>query len=233
MSDRLPPELERQWKDHDEFGMCDAGGSCASEQAGWAQFEDLGDQWVAICGQCVTKTYPNGEGITRFVPFPDPPVVPGETIGWRAWRVSLDWRGPRLWSLFHSVMWPTDDWLWANGAHARPEEADPWFLDQGDGWHGVCAARDRQHLSGMTRYMDPRYDRYVEAGDGGEFCMAIGECGLAGLVIPYERGFRAQRARVVSLIVPYAQWELVAPLASAYRVPVTLDDILEIGGNRG
>jgi len=154
-------------------------------------------------------------------PWPnDLAVVPGEVIGWRAWRVVVR-REPQLMSLFYDIVWPTDDWLAAETMYVGQEEP-----------HGICAARDREHLAGMHQYFDPSAPRYVENW-GREFA-AIGEVGLSGKIIPGERGYRAEKARVLSIVLPYAAWELVEPLRRAYRVPVSLANILtKTGGLRG
>lgn len=142
------------------------------------------------------------------------PVVPGEVIGWRAWIVVTNgYREPRLRSLYFDVIWPTDDWL-VSGTGA----ADA-------GYHGICAARDREHLLGLHRYHDRSRGRYVEGGEEEGIC-AIGKVGLAGLIYPGERGYRAEKARVLSIVLPHAAWELLEGLRNAYRVPVTLGNTL-------
>lgn len=147
------------------------------------------------------------------------PLVAGEVVGWRAWVVTVR-REPRLRSLFHEVLWPTDRYLEAEVRHDYATEK-----------HGICAARDRDHLLTMHRYMDGRYPRYVE---GEDTLIAIGEVALAGLIVPGARGYRAERARPVSIVLPHIAWELVEPLRRAYRVPVTLGNVLvNPGGQHG
>jgi hypothetical protein len=150
----------------------------------------------------------------------DLPVVPGEVTGWRAWIVVCHGlREPRLRSLYFDVVWPTDDWLVA--------EAQVEYARYGAERHGICAARDREHLLSLHRFAIGAEPRYV-AGGGAEPepIAAIGEVGLAGLIVPGERGFRAEKARVRSLVLPYVAWELVEPLRRAYRVPVSLANVL-------
>jgi hypothetical protein len=140
----------------------------------------------------------------------DLPVVPGEVEAWRAWVVlTAGYREPRLRSLYFDTVWPTDAWLLAEGDH------------------GICAARDREHLVSMHRWGDRGAPRYVTAAE----VTAIGRVGLAGVVIPGERGYRAERARPLSLLLPYAHWELVESLRRAYRVPVGLSNVLIEGGS--
>lgn len=153
------------------------------------------------------------------------PVVPGEVAGWRAWIVACSGlREPRLRSLYFDVLWPTDDWLIAE------EQYDRGYIER----HGVCAARDREHLASLHRYMSSAHPRYVEGGQERAGIAAIGEVALAGLIVPGERGYRAERARVLSIYLPYAAWELVEPLRRAYRVPVGLANVLvNQGGSHG
>lgn len=92
--------------------------------------------------------------------------------------------------------------------------------------HGICAARDRQHLVSLHRFGSSAHPRYVEGGGEYEGIAAIGRVALAGLIVPGERGYRAERARVVSVLLPYAAWDLVEPLRRAYRVPVGLSNVL-------
>lgn len=154
----------------------------------------------------------------------DLPVVPGEVVGWRAWLVvTAGRREPRLRSLYFDVIWPTDDWLVATDATGY--EGHP---------HGVCAAVHREHLAEMHRYGSSAHPRYVEGGGEHQGVAAIGEVGLAGLIVPGDRGYRAERARPLSILLPYASWELVEPLRREYRVPVGLANVLvNAGGHRG
>jgi hypothetical protein len=152
------------------------------------------------------------------------PVVAGDVRGWRAWIVvCAGLREPRLRSLFHEVIWPTDQWL---VAEAR--------MDACYERHGICAARDREHLLSMHRYGAGSEPRYVEGDRERTGVVAIGEVALAGLIVPGERGFRAEKARVLSIVLPYVAWELVEPLRRAYRVPVRLANVLiDSGGSHG
>jgi hypothetical protein len=130
------------------------------------------------------------------------PVVPGEVIGWRVWLVTTG-RRPRLLSPMYQVEWPTDDWLRAG-------------TGRGCGALGIHAAASRDDLLAMGY---PSYE-YLRG------LVAIGEVGLAGVIEPGERGYRAERGRVVSVVLPYAAWDVVRPLRHAYRVPVTLGNVL-------
>ncbi len=113
------------------------------------------------------------------------------------------------------VIWPTDEWLIAEDGDRRGNEP-----------HGICAARDRDHLVALHRYGSSAHPRYVEGGGEHRGVAAIGEVGLAGLIYPGERGYQAEKARPLSILLPYAAWELVEPLRRAYRVPVGLANVL-------
>jgi hypothetical protein len=76
---------------------------------------------------------------------------------------------------------------------------------------------------------------YNATGSDGDLA-AIGEVGLAGVIVPGERGYRAERARPLSILLPYTAWDFVEPLRLAYRVPVGLANVLvstEGGDRRG
>lgn len=134
------------------------------------------------------------------------PVVPQEVVGWRAWRVKPDDLGRlRLWSLYREIEWPTNTWLVATNDH------------------GICAGLDRDHLEEMHQWGDKNAKRYVEQAS------AIGRVGLSGWIEEGERGYRAEKARVISIVVPYAAWLNLAPLRRAYNVPVSLGNILYRG----
>jgi hypothetical protein len=154
------------------------------------------------------------------------PVVPGEVVGWRAWIVvTSGYREPRLRSLYFDVIWPTDAWLVAEDGDQPGREVDP---------HGICAARDREHLVAMHRYGSTAEPRYVEGGGHHTGIAAIGPVALAGLIIPGERGYRAEKARPLGVLLPFAAWEYVEPLRRAYNVPVGLANVLvNPGGQHG
>ena len=54
--------------------------------------------------------------------------------------------------------------------------------------------------------------------------MIAGAVALYGVVVCGTRGFRAQRARPISLFLNHKDWRLAGPLREAYRVPVRLAD---------
>lgn len=140
------------------------------------------------------------------------PDVIGETIAFRAWKAvengdDYDEDGfavPVLYSL-NGEEWPPDEWMVATcrRSHDPPGESCTC---------GIYAARDPKHLTKL---------KYNRGND-----VVVGEVGLAGLIFPGELGFRAARARVVRLWVPYARWELGNALAAHYSVPVQLANTL-------
>jgi hypothetical protein len=143
-------------------------------------------------------------------------LIPEEIVGWRAWGVKL-WQlhGPALYSLYQVTRWPTDAWLYAECARRLDGSAAHKGGPPHDGCScGIYAARDREHLDEQGYAEDSMYLR------------VIGEVGLAGRVVVCSRGYRAARARVRRLFVPYERWEFVAPLREAYNVPVELDYII-------
>lgn len=139
-----------------------------------------------------------------MTPTPD---LAEEVVAYRAWRLDVGWRRVELVSLNDEFVWPTQAW-------AVAECSDECGDVPGEGCGcGIYAARDRMHLHRIN-YM-------------GDFADVYGEVGLAGKVIPGSLGWRAARARVRRLWVPHAFWELVRPLALAYRVPVDLTNPFE------
>lgn len=154
------------------------------------------------------------------------PDVIGETIAFRAWKAAeesdeYDDDGhpvPVLYSL-NDEEWPADEWMVAEcgrRGHEPPGENCSC---------GIYAARDPKHLTKL------KYNRGAN--------IVVGEVGLAGLIVPGELGFRAARARVVRLWVPYDRWELGNKLAARYDVPVLLANTLkaikreaEVSGHR-
>jgi hypothetical protein len=147
------------------------------------------------------------------------PDLVEEIVGWRAWRVIELLRGgaPILISMYGydeidggTTYWPGHAWLHANCIHAENPPCER-------GRCGIYAARSRQHLLSQGYQSEDSYEPIV-----------IGEVGLAGRVRRCTRGYRAARARPVSLLVPYENWRLVAGLRERYRVPVTLADTLSI-----
>lgn len=137
------------------------------------------------------------------------PDIAGELVGFRAWLVETS---PRvaLYSLGRQVEWPGDDWT-----RATCERCDDLPGERCS--CGIYCARDAPHLYGL---------RYYDHG-GDEQVTVVGELALAGKVIPGTQGFRAEKARVLHLWVPWTAWELVAPLRRRYGVAVELANTLK------
>lgn len=139
------------------------------------------------------------------------PDVVGEIVGWRAWQVVGTMRLPRLMSVnaAHTVghddaIWPTRRWITARCPRGCVEEIPNEMCTC-----GLYAAASREQLIQL------RYGAY-----GANAVHAIGQVGFAGKVIPGSQGWRAERGRIISLIVPYEHWRYAKPLGEAYRVPV-------------
>lgn len=149
------------------------------------------------------------------------PDVIGEVIAFRAWIASYDDELdlPVLLSL-NGEEWPPHDWMVAEcSRRCEPEELPGVRCSC-----GIYAATDPKHLAKL------RYNREKNA--------VVGEVALAGRIIPGTRGWRAARARIVRLWVPYDKWELANDLVQEYRVPVHLANTLraikreELSGHR-
>jgi hypothetical protein len=134
------------------------------------------------------------------------PDVLGEVLAFRAWRVEELWGEPPHLASLGDDLWPTGEWMEAECGHCEEPPGERCSC-------GIYAARDRRHLVGMG------YNK-------GQGVRVIGDVALAGKVIPGSHGFRAARARVVRLYVPFVEWELAVELRSAYGVPVGLDNTL-------
>lgn len=168
--------------------------------------------------------------IPDYVPSPfDDVRIPdfvGEVSGWRAWQLVGGKLHPRLMSVTATdfrvdhvdAIWPTNRWFTAKCPHGHGRKVDPLTGQHVEVKHeipvegckcGIYAARDRDHLIRLG---------YGVYGDND--AKVIGEVAFAGKVIPGEQGYRAEKARIKSLIVPYEMWQIVDPLAAAYKVPV-------------
>ena len=130
-----------------------------------------------------------------------------EVVGWRAWTIKLsEPKRPVLYSPVRDGSWPPDAWFVAECGRGHQPPGEHCSC-------GVYAARDREHLDDLRYAYDDRL-------------AVIGEVGLAGRVVVGTMGWRAERARVRRLFVPYEHWPFVAPLAATYRVPVDLANTL-------
>lgn len=147
------------------------------------------------------------------------PDVLGEVEGWRMWLVAGPPRLPRLFSPYTysrrlplAGVWPTGAYLYAHcrKGHEAPAEGC------------TCGIYALQSHGELVR------SGYVNRQGGN----VVGRVGLAGLIVPGDRGWRAERARVLELYVPFDLWRLVRPLSRAYQVPVTLANLAEVDGHR-
>lgn len=141
------------------------------------------------------------------------PDVLGEIMAFRAWEVETVWGAGDRYRLLSLSGYPGD--LWPTGAWMEAECDSGCVEIPGDDCScGIYAAKHRRHLVRLG------YNRR------GSSPRVIGDVALAGKVVPGEKGWRAERARVVRLYVPYELWELVGPLREDYKIPVGLDNLL-------
>ncbi len=146
-------------------------------------------------------------------PFVVPDVV-GEIIGFRAWYVvRLGKTTTRLYSLMSRTKWPTDDFFTASClyGHEHPEGVPSESCTC-----GIYVARDRTHLVSLG------YNAYDD-----ESKRVVGEVAISGKIRVATNGYRAEKARIHKLLVPYEMWKMAKPLGDAYNVPVELDNILK------
>ncbi len=138
----------------------------------------------------------------------------GEVVGWRAWKVVGPPKLPRLYSVSahgYECLWPTHDYF-------RAVCKTPGCDTPGERCScGLYAAKSREHLAGLG---------YGAYGEEARYPKVIGEVASSGKVIPGTQGWRAEKGRILSLLVPFDLWKLVDVLADAYHVPVTLDNTL-------
>lgn len=140
------------------------------------------------------------------------PDVVGEVVGWRAWKRVGSMMVPRLMSVTATsfsvthvdAIWPTNRWYEAQCPHGHTGNVPVEGCKC-----GIYAARDRDQLIALGYGVYKKSDARV-----------IGEVAFAGKVIPGKQGWRAQRARIKRLFVPYEDWRWADPLARAYNVPV-------------
>ena len=52
--------------------------------------------------------------------------------------------------------------------------------------------------------------------------MAVGEVAFSGKIVKGCQGWRAEKGRILNLVVPYEFWGWVEPLGLAYNVPVEM-----------
>lgn len=142
------------------------------------------------------------------------PDVVGEIIGYRAWSVVTLGNLLRLSSATHGSHWPTSDWIYATCAgsiECKKARGDDKRCPGEACTCGLYAAATLDQLK------DLGYGNYGDDQD-----IVMGEVGLVGKVIPGSQGWRAQKARVVKLLVPYEKWRLGKALSITYGVPYEL-----------
>ncbi len=153
------------------------------------------------------------------------PDVVGEAVGWRAWNVVGSLRVPRLMSInqagnsviHRDAVWPTTRWYVAKCPAGHTAGMHDDAVPHEECGCGIYSARDREHLISLG------YGAYGRAWqEPGSKLIVIGEVAYSGKVIPGAQGWKGQKARVKSLVVPYELWRWAKPLGEAYRVPATV-----------
>lgn len=145
-----------------------------------------------------------------------PIVVPdmiGEVMGWRAWKIVGEGDSVRLGSVTHTgYCWkPKQKYHIAEcGIHGTEE------IPFENHTCGFYAAKTREHLLSMS------YHRYNEVDD-----VVIGEVAMSGKIIPGTQGWRAQKARIEKIYVPFERWKLFRAIEEVYDVKVELANTLK------
>jgi hypothetical protein len=147
------------------------------------------------------------------------PDVFGEVVGWRAWRVIGSEQLPMLASVTHgNTIWHPNRWTLATCGKCTEcksgSEQSPVTIPGEHCSCGMYAAKTREQLVslGYNHYSDDAKPTF------------IGEVAFAGKVIPGSQGWRAQKARIKRLYVPFGCYRFVAGLERLYRVEVVLDN---------
>lgn len=148
------------------------------------------------------------------------PDVIGEIIGWRAWRVigARPEQLPMLASAtFQHTIWHPGYWTLATcgDRHECARSKDGGVPGERCSC-GMYAAKNRSQLVGLG------YGR-----EDGRHPRIVGQVAMAGKVIPGQQGWRAEKARVARLFVPFQNWKLVDALERLYGVEVLLDNPLK------
>lgn len=135
------------------------------------------------------------------------PDVIGEIEAWRVWRVLDPYGSPQLQSLGaggrkHASIWTPQKIMeaYCDREHVVPNERCSC---------GFYAAKTREHLLEMSYHRGFDFDDPTDV-------LVIGTVAMQGKIIPGTQGWRAQRARPVSVEVPFSRWRVVKPLAARY-----------------
>lgn len=146
------------------------------------------------------------------------PDVLGEIVGWRAWQIIGNRHVPRLRSVtWSSHFWPTDRWTFAS-CHGE----DVCGASEDGKIPGECCSCGLYCAKSREQLVSLGYNTY---GDHSK--VVVGKVGLAGKVIPGSQGWRAEKARVVELYLPFEFRKFAAALERDYRTTVVLDNTWE------
>lgn len=169
------------------------------------------DQHIgALCGFCGSTVPVPADAVDA-----DGTLAVDEIIGWRGWVVGSD-------GLLRS---PTFTHTWTPGLWERAEcQQGPGQLEAGSPGRHHADNPDRRYHPPVKGCGHPHHGCGFYAGRthahligiGYSRFGVIGQVQLAGKVIPAVNGWRAERAQVRAIYVPYESWKLVNPLRDTY-----------------
>jgi hypothetical protein len=174
------------------------------------------------CGDLVDVSEISTHWATAHAPVAEGVVIPdkiGEVVAWRAWKCQLSKTTPggvELVSATRDSVWPHDDWMIAECPNHHDHKVEGGVPGK-NCTCGIYAAKTREQLVNLKYGVYSEYQNVV-----------IGEVAMVGKVIPGSQGWRASKARIKSILVPYEHWQMVAPLKKSYDVPVDLATTLVI-----
>jgi hypothetical protein len=139
-----------------------------------------------------------------------------------------DERFPLLASVtHHGTRWHADRWTLATCDRNETREPCLFCLNgKAAGTDGRIPTPAPTCSCGM--YAAKSWEQLVElryAEQRGQQPVFVGEVAMAGKVIPGSQGWRAEKGRIESLIVPVRYWRYAEPLADLYGVEVTVADV--------
>jgi len=131
-------------------------------------------------------------------------------VGWRIWYVGADAAGPTLVSPVAPCTWPSRSAMTAACRHGC-DEVPSWTCTC-----GLYAAKDID----LALVLAAGVLTSTSPGDSMPATAIVGKVELAGKVIEHDRGYRAERARVVEILPIEGRSRLTESLAERFGVPV-------------
>lgn len=138
-------------------------------------------------------------------------VLPGELEAWRAFDVHGIGEVLRLFSVTSSSpkgvgrVWPTAGYFEATCSRRHRDD------------EGVPGEKCTCGIYSLVSWEEVVAQSYATVGG-----RVVGRIAIAGRIATGDKGFRAERARVVELFVPFERWRWARPLSMGYGVPVRL-----------